>query len=216
VAVSKWWSNHRDLSPVLYLVHKDRFNNSIDGISLWKSIGIVVVKTYCVVTKICKNRNSFCYRLNAIKCTVYLRKVTSSVTYTVKTGTLYCTPASHTLKCASIKQRTVLPGTRYRISRYYVALVVVLCTCCTGHTRYWTCTTPQCVHMTYNTDIQRESYSIQRNEKKWTMCKTLKSYRENDLNSIADNWSYALISTWNSNDLTYQENVRIFSTLGSR
>jgi hypothetical protein len=40
------------------------------------------------IQKICKNRNSFCYRLNAIKCTVYLRKVTGSVTYTVKTGTL--------------------------------------------------------------------------------------------------------------------------------
>ena len=41
-----------------------------------------------IFTKICKNRNSFCYRLNAIKCTVYLRKVTGSVMYTVKTGTL--------------------------------------------------------------------------------------------------------------------------------
>ena len=51
-------------------------------------IGILVVKSYCIFTKICKNRNSFCYRLNAIKCTVYLRKVTGSVTYTVKTGTL--------------------------------------------------------------------------------------------------------------------------------
>ena len=43
---------------------------------------------YCIFTKICKNRSSFCYRLNAIKCTLYLRKVTGSVTYTVKTGTL--------------------------------------------------------------------------------------------------------------------------------
>ena len=51
-------------------------------------IGILAVKSYCIFTKICKNRNSFCYRLNAIKCTVYLRKVTGSVTYTVKTGTL--------------------------------------------------------------------------------------------------------------------------------
>ena len=47
------------------------------------------MKSYCIFTKSCKNRNSFCYRLNAIKCTVYLRKVTGSVTYTVKTGTLY-------------------------------------------------------------------------------------------------------------------------------
>ena len=51
------------------------------------SIGILVVKSYRIFTKICKNRNSFCYRLNAIKCTVHLRKVTGSVTYTVKTGT---------------------------------------------------------------------------------------------------------------------------------
>ena len=51
-------------------------------------IGILVVKSYCIFAKICKNRNSFCYRLNAIKFALYLRKVTGSVTYTVKTGTL--------------------------------------------------------------------------------------------------------------------------------
>ena len=28
------------------------------------SIGILVVKSYCIFTKICKNRNSFCYCLN--------------------------------------------------------------------------------------------------------------------------------------------------------
>ena len=72
------------------VTNENRINNSIDGISLWNSIGILVMKSYCIYTKICKNRNSFCYRLNAIKFTVYLRKVTGSVTYTVKTGTLYC------------------------------------------------------------------------------------------------------------------------------
>jgi hypothetical protein len=78
------------------VTNENRFNNSIDGISLWNSIGILVVKSYCIFTKICKNRNSFCYRLNAITCTVYLRKATGSVTYTVKTGTLYCTYLSYT------------------------------------------------------------------------------------------------------------------------
>ena len=44
-----------------------------------------------ISTMICQNRNSFLYCLNAIKYTEYLRKkVTGSVTYTVKTGTLYC------------------------------------------------------------------------------------------------------------------------------
>ena len=39
------------------------------------SIGILVVKSYCIFTKICKNRNSFCYRLNAIKCTSNVRYI---------------------------------------------------------------------------------------------------------------------------------------------